>query len=101
MAHDAWRQIGPIALVKYCHTVMDTEDGTLWGFQDGEEFHRAEYEGWDKPGPLTLVTPARITRDGHTMDWPECYGKPGRFYRFGSGPRVGTRNVHAMSGRVV
>ena len=64
LAHDAWRQIGPIALVKCCHTVMDTEDGTLWGFQDGEEFHRAEYEGWDKPGPLTLVTPARITRDG-------------------------------------
>ena len=53
------------------------------------------------PGPLTLVTPARIIRDGHTMDWPEdCYGKPARFYRFGSGPRVGTRNVHAMSGRV-
>ena len=40
--------------------------------------------------------------NGHTMDWPEdCYGEPGRFYRFGAGPRVGTRNVHAMSGRVV
>ena len=102
LAHDAWRQIGPLALVRCCHTVMDTEDGTLWGFQEGEEFHQAEYEGWDKPGPLQVVKPARITRDGHTMDWPEdCYGKPGRFYRFGSGPRVGTRNVHAMSGRVV
>ena len=25
LAHDAWRQIGPIALVKCCHTVFDTD----------------------------------------------------------------------------
>jgi len=101
LAHDAWRQIGPVVLAKCCHTVMDTADGTLWGLQDGEEFHQAEYEGgWDQPVPLTQVTPARITRDGCTMDWPKCYGKPGRFYHSGSGPRIGTRNVHAMSGRI-
>jgi len=101
LAHDAWRQIGPVALVKCCHTVFDTDSGTIFGLQDGEEFHQAEYEGWGGPGPLKMVTPPKITRDGRTMQWPStCYGKPGRFYRFGSGPRVGTRNVHAMSGRV-
>jgi hypothetical protein len=57
-----------------------------------------------RPGEVVSMVPLQTA----SFDEALCHArqrsfatrKPGRFYRFGSGPRVGTRNVHAMSGRV-
>ena len=99
LPYSAWREVGVIALSRVCHTILATE-GCLFGLTEGEEYHPAEYDGWDEP-ELRLVTPAKVKmgRASEAYEWPDCYGKINRTFSFGDHPRVGSRNVHAMSGR--
>ena len=95
---DAWWSIGVIALLRStCHIVLSTQNG-LFGLEEGEEYHRGEID-FDT---MAITRPDEITREGTRMRWPQsAYGNIQRVFTFGSGPRVGTRNVHAMSQRVV
>lgn len=85
---DAWRQIGPIALLTECHTVL-LDDRGYFGLQEGETYTPA----WQQEDGMA----ATFTRDGETMPWP--YGEIQRVFSYGSHPRSGSRNVHVMRGR--
>ena len=95
LPHDAWKSLGVFALLSGAHhTVLCLEDGTLVGVKEGES-----YRGGDGDSDSDLGT---FTFSGGTeMPWPSSYGKIVRIYGLGSNPHVGTRNVHAISGRVV
>ena len=111
ISHDLVPTLGVIALIKDgCHTVFSaTKQGhygtypIIYGMSgDGEELKRAEYEWDDETSEYKLVAPHQY-RSEHREDfwpWPSCCGEIQRFFCHGTGPRVGTRNVHAMSGRV-
>lgn len=96
LAHDAWKQIAPVILCQRYGTVFDLRDGheviAVCGISGDETFSRAEYDCDGK-----MVRKAQL----NGYDFPDCYGEIGRYYSFGSGPRVGTRMVHAMTGRAV
>ena len=122
--HDAWQTIAPIALIKCgCHTVFRTMLVTdaerkardnpdifeairklritqsIIGLQENAELIKAEWG--DKDGAIVQVKPYRLIYNGSEQLWPEMhYGRIDRFFSHGSGPHIGTRNVHAMSGRV-
>jgi hypothetical protein len=100
---EAWRAIGPVALHlrNQCHTIFDTDKGTIFGLDAGESIEREEGR-WDHAtNDYLCLTPAKLTRDGETMTWlSSAYGKIQRFYTIGTNPHVGLRNVHAMTGRV-
>jgi hypothetical protein len=106
LAHGAWEQLGPIALLDAgCHTVLLTDKG-LFGFEADEEFTRAEYDLDAATDRYVETKPAQYARrlgsDTETteMPWPDnCYGKPQRTFGMGNGPRRGYSNVHAFSGR--
>lgn len=106
LPYDAWTSIGVIALFDGgCHTVLATEKA-LYGLDGGEAWHHAEGDYDPETGVFTVTKPAQYTRRFHgeltTMPWPEsCCGTIRRQFTFGNGPRQGTRNVHAMSGRAV
>ena len=92
LPHDAWKSLGVSALLSGAHhTVLCLEDGALVGLKEGES-----YRGGDGDDLGTYTA-----EGGTEMPWPSCYGKVVRIYGHSSHPRVGTRNVHAMSGRVV
>ena len=92
LPYDAWGAIGVFALLGAGHhTVLKTAAGTLLGLKGGESY-RSGYG--DQPARFNPGTGAS------EMDWPICYGKVVRSYGPGPNPHVGTRNVHAMSGRV-
>ncbi len=96
---DALRQIAPIALYhEGCHTILILENGTACGLEQNEQFTSAERD-WEKDG-YPEISPAQLTIDGTTIDWPRCYGKVDRIIRGCSNPHVGTRNIHAFSGRI-
>lgn len=119
LSHDAWRQIAPIALVRRCRIVFSCHaamgykadnvnpdkrekvyehDATcIIGIESDETFERADYSYNEQTGNVDCVKPAQI----NDMNWPSCYGQIGRYYAYGSDPREGSRNVHAMSGRTV
>ena len=126
LGHDEWQAIAPVALIRQqCHTVFlttvvtraeDMLDGndqpklleaikrlriphSVIGLQENEKLLNAEYE--EQGDKIVQTVPYRLVRDGEEYKWPERhYGRIDRFYQHGSGPHVGTRNVHAMSGRV-
>ena len=92
LPHDAWQSLGVFALLSGAHhTVLGLEDGVLVGLKEGES-----YRGGDGDDLGTYTA-----EGGTEMPWPSCYGKVVRIYGHSSHPHVGTRNVHAMSGRVV
>ena len=98
LSPSALKQIAPIALIRAgCHTVFNTKNGTVWGLEHGESIERGE---WGADG--VELSPTMLTMPGDDPQrWPvKSYGKIGRYFTFGSGSRQGTRNVHAMSGRV-
>ena len=90
LPYDAWQSLGVFALLSGAHhTVLCLEDGALVGLKEGESYRSGGGDG-------------TYTAEGGTeMPWPSCYGKVVRIYGHSSHPHVGTRNVHAMSGRVV
>lgn len=112
LAHDAYTSIGVIALVDAgCHTIIATENSRLIGLENEEKYTHAEGD-WSERGDdgyptakseWVITKPARLAICDHEgYEWSDSlYGKVRRVYQFGSGPRVGTRNVHAMSGRAV
>jgi hypothetical protein len=92
LPYDAWKSLGVFALLSGAHhTVLCVEHGALVGLKEGES-----YRGGDGDDLGTYTA-----EGGTEMPWPSCYGKVVRIYGPGSHPHVGTRNVHAMSGRVV
>ena len=103
LPHDAASQVGIVALLTSgdCHTVLATKDGhTLYGLEATDEYRPPQYDFDDPDCPM--VAPAQIRVDGSEwQDWPSCYGQIGRTFGFGDHPRIGTRNVHQMTGRVV
>lgn len=60
--------------------------------------HMDENDNWVNDNPIVIAF------EGYELPITDCayrFGKIGRMFRLGNGPHVGTRNVHAMSGRVV
>ena len=100
LAPETVHQIAVIALIKYgCHTVFDTDKGTVFGLCSGEAMEWSTWEWEEETDTLKCLTPDFLVIDGNRQKWPSCYGKINRKFTFGSGPHVNTRNVHAMSGR--
>lgn len=117
LASDAWTWLAPIALFTqdYCgrpqyHTVFTTIDDddnlkAVVGLPDGEQLIREVWEEITKEdGTMDFhrTSPTKFKAEGEEQLWPTgCYGRIGRFYKWPSEQQtVGTRNVHAMSGRV-
>lgn len=99
LPYTAWRELGIIALLRAgCHSVLDTEQG-LWGLESGEIYDRGELD-WETGA---YVRQPSIDLGDCMQLWPHCYGKVNRIYALPNiaQPRIGTRNVHALSGRVV
>lgn len=67
LTHRAAEDIGPIALLGCCHTVLQVDDGRLFGFEDDEE-----YRAMDGGGEYRQ-------REEWCL-WPMCYGKPQRTF---------------------
>lgn len=94
------RQLAIVALCEDCHTVFSTKHA-VFGLTEGETLIPAQYEYDDKTGEVKEIQPYYLEINGAGEPWPACYGQIERTYRVSSNPHVGTRNVHAMSGRVV
>jgi len=106
----AYLDIAPIFLVKQCHTVFEVS-GAVVGMEDGEEFRRGEFD-WESGKYLSgdkIVLEAGP--DGDQFEHPiglwfgrndgsgERKEHIDRLYTFIQQPRVGSRCVHAMTGR--
>lgn len=100
LSHDAYKSLGVFALLDDgCHTVMQSKDGVLFGLEVGEEYKPENGIVNDK-GDWESTSDSEIKLDGEWRPWPTSYGKISRMYGHSSHPHVGTRNTHAMSGRV-
>jgi len=95
LAYDAWTWIAPEAMIPHYRTVFATrhENGVIagiWGLEENEK-------------PTWTNDSWHIERDGVTMSWPTVYGDISQVYttKVAGQPYVGTRNVHAMSGRTI
>ena len=98
-----WRGLGVIALFHSgAILVVETSSG-LFGFRNADDFQCAEFEFDEQTGFRETKGPEFRYREGSDLiPWPaEVYGEIQRTYSYGGGPRSGSRNVHAMSGRVV
>jgi hypothetical protein len=99
LSHRAYLDIAPVFLVRTCHTVIGIGDNII-GLEGNESFERGAFD-WES-GKYT--SPDCIIRDG--TSYPVSFLSRtetmhvDRIYSHGSGPHVGSRNVHAMSGRV-
>jgi hypothetical protein len=105
LAYDSWSQIGPIALLRDCHTVGQLENGTLFGMDHTLEFRHcvAHYDQEKDEVIIDQPHQYRLMHRKEPTEWYDfelCVGKLRRLFRHGSGPHEGSRNVHAMSGRV-
>lgn len=100
LPYEAVRPLGVIALVDDgCHKIIATEKA-IYGIEHDEDFDQGEAHCDDATNSVVIDRQPRIMRHEDWMPWPtECYGKVQRLFTLGKGPRVGTRNVHAMSGR--
>ncbi len=98
LPHDAWQHVAPIALLQRCYLVIAT-DRQVIGLETGDEYKPAPYdwEASEYTGPVRV----KLARYDEWIDWPEGWGKIGRTFSFGSHPRVGSRNVHQMTGRAM
>lgn len=98
LSHRAYLDIAPVLLTKTCHTVFEL-DGVVFGLEADEEFQRGEFD-WEA-GKYT--SPDKVVRQG--VAYPVAFLSRketvhvDKLYTFGTGPRVGDRNVHAMTGR--
>ncbi|MFH1922710.1 MAG: hypothetical protein ABIP48_22835 [Planctomycetota bacterium] len=86
-----------IGLVIEGCTALLTEEGTVFGLEADDSYDRGEID-WET-GDYTREP--EITLDGETMRWPTCYGKVRRVFDPSPHHHVGTRNVHAATGRAV
>jgi len=99
LPYDAWKDIGVLALLVTCSTVLVTDGGGLFGIEKDESYEPAPYN-WDKS---EYTGRARYKHGGEWHDWPtSCYGEIVRTFKTaGNQPHEGHRNVHAMSGRTI
>lgn len=103
--------LGVFALRRHCHTVFSARKqghyGThtvIYGLEGpDEELIRAQFKLNEETNEVELVSPHmfryRIDSDPHP--WMDEYrGEIQRIFTCGANPHVGTRNVHAATGRV-
>ena len=99
LPYSSWRELGIISLIRSgCLAVLETETA-LFGLERGETYDRGELD-WETGAYIRK--PSIDLGDG-SQNWPTCYGKVIRVYALPNSaqPRVGTRNVHTLTGRVV
>lgn len=112
--------LGVIALVlDGAHTVFSTfrvhgnvldESGiytttAIHGLYGADEWYRHPTGHMDSNDCWVTDTPAMVAFDGYEITFDDegkyRFGRMGRMFQFGQGPREGTLNVHAMTGRVI
>jgi hypothetical protein len=88
-----WEALAVVALFRTgCHTVVFTTMFVV-GFEQDDVYWPAVWQYGQK------VKEASFRTDGITQDLPACFGMERRAIQPRVHPHVGTRNVHALSGR--
>jgi hypothetical protein len=95
----AYREIAIIGYSLRGMTCLMTKNA-VYAIEPGDEFRPPVYEDvYDEGGNWTDVKKVKDYQI-QGMDWPSSYGTIDRVFSKSDHPHVGTRNVHAMSGRV-
>jgi len=97
LSDHAHLDIAPVLLARTCHTVFQI-GAAVFGLEDDEVFQRGEYD-WEAS---KYLSPDKVVRDGVAYPVAHLGAKSehvDRLFTYGRGPRAGSRNVHAMTGR--
>ena len=97
LSDHAHLDIAPVLLARTCHTIFRI-GGTVFGLEGDEAYQHPEYDRDAKQ----YTAPAKVIRDGVAFpiaDLGATTPYVDRLFSYGRGPRVGSRNVHAMTGR--